>query len=173
VPVDGPLSSGGGRGGSDYFGGDHTGMGGQCLQEDVNMLPTLPDSCGLFHRLLGLIPRDTFVFCIVDGISYYERDVWRQDYELVRGLFGEIVMDTRLGGSFKVLLTSPTISMPLSNDRVLIPHKKVSLRSGRGGSIGRPVGRGYGYHHPGVFDGPSRVGGGRMGFGQNVPMSHY
>ena len=143
--------------------------------EAGGVLLSLADLCRLFHRLLGLIPRETFIFCIVDGISYYQRDCWREDYELVLGLFGQIVTDPRLGGLFKVLLTSPTISMPLSND--LINHQRVSLRShrgsGHGHGIGRPSGRRYGYQHPGLFDGASQVGGGRMGFGQNVAISQY
>lgn len=184
LPFDVPLSPAGSRRGNDYvysgaghesddyFGGDNMGMGTEGVEEDGNILLTLSDLCRLFHSLLGLIPRETFIFCIVDGISSYQREVWRKDYELVLGLFGKIIMDARLSGLFKVLLTSPTISLPLPND--LIPHKKVSLRnergSGYGSGIGRSFGHGYGYH-PGVFDGSARVG--RMGFGQNVPMSQY
>lgn len=181
VPGDGPSSSVGGSQGGDYFGSDHTGgsmgMGTYGVEEDGSMLLTLPDLCQLFHMLLGLIPRETFIFCIVDGISYYDREAWREDYELVLGWFGEIVVDPRLGGLFKVLLTSPTISMPLSNGFKLIPHQKVSLRSQRGNGsgygIGRASGRGYGYRHPGSFDGASRAGAGAMGFGQDIHMSQY
>ncbi|KAK0622613.1 hypothetical protein B0T14DRAFT_150650 [Immersiella caudata] len=91
---------------------------------------TLGDLCEVLCWLLGLVPTGVSVFCLVDGISYYEREFWREDYAIVMGMFGKAMQDVRLGGFFKVLMTSPTASQGLPEG---IPHERVSLRGPRPG----------------------------------------
>ncbi|KAK0639603.1 hypothetical protein B0T16DRAFT_450265 [Cercophora newfieldiana] len=98
-------------------------VGNRWMGEDqevpVSMAPaaeprvSLAELCEVFCWLLGLVPRGTSVFCLVDGISFYERDYWREDYEIVTGMFGRIVQDSGIGGFLKVLMTSPTASLEL------------------------------------------------------------
>ncbi|KAM7188349.1 hypothetical protein V8F33_010689 [Rhypophila sp. PSN 637] len=117
-----------------FYTTDQTGGFQKDNSDSDGTILSLPDLCQLFHGLLRLIPPDTFVFCIVDGISYYERDIWRQDYDQVLTMFGDIVTDSTLACLFKVLLTSPTNRMQLPHD--VIPHQKVELRRIRPGQTG-------------------------------------
>ncbi|KAM7219805.1 hypothetical protein V8F06_004839 [Rhypophila decipiens] len=125
-----------------FHGTDHPGGYQEDYSDSDGMVLSLPDLCQLFHSLLRLIPPDTFVFCIVDGISYYERDIWRRDYDQVLTMFGDIVADSTLACLFKILLTSPTNRMQLPHD--VIPHQKVELRRvkvGQTGGLGAGFGR--------------------------------
>lgn len=92
---------------------------------------SLKDICELFHRLLRLVPGKMSVYCLVDGVSYYERDVWRDDFSLMMICFGSIIDDETIDAFFKLLLTSPTRSRWLAD---LMPHQRVSLRGPRGGA---------------------------------------
>lgn len=98
----------------------------------------------LFKKLLQQVPTSTVVFCIIDGISYYEgehhhRDTCRTIRRLVRL--------TRAGGEgdpvLKLLITSPT--------RTSHVHRE----SGVEGRVE-------------VIDMPSRVDGAKQGFDQSV-----
>ncbi len=101
------------------------------IPQEVTGSLSLEDDCWLFYQLLGLIPRQTSVFCLVDGISYYERECWRRDYDLAIDVFAKIISDEKLGICVKLLMTSPTTSNWLSN---LAPHQRVTLRSVRVGA---------------------------------------
>ncbi|KAK0721911.1 hypothetical protein B0T26DRAFT_673675 [Lasiosphaeria miniovina] len=98
----------------------------------------LADLCGLFHNLLQLVPAGTSVYCIVDGISSYEREFWSEDYGVVMGAFARIVRDEGLEAWFKLLMTGLASSPGL--DRWM-PHQRVSVGSGRvgGGSVQRAM----------------------------------
>ncbi|KAH8884333.1 hypothetical protein GQ53DRAFT_399321 [Thozetella sp. PMI_491] len=89
---------------------------------------SLSDVCRLFHCLLRLVPPDMPVYCFVDGVSYYEREIWRDEYDLMMDCFSNIIADKTPGIIFKLLLTSPTMSRWLPN---LEPHQRVSLRNSR------------------------------------------
>jgi hypothetical protein len=97
-------------------------------QDDEN--PCLADLCGLFHRLLGVAPEGTAVYCLVDGISHFDREALREDYDIVVGSLGNIVSDQRLGACFKVLMTSPTVVGRFPSEK---PHERLSLRGVRTG----------------------------------------
>jgi hypothetical protein len=84
------------------------------------------DICHLFYRLVELVPRGITLYCVVDGISYYEKPVWREDYDLMMECFGGLVTNKAMGAIFKLLLTSPTTSRWLPT---LMPHQRVSLRN--------------------------------------------
>jgi hypothetical protein len=86
------------------------------------------DICQLFCRLVELVPKEITVYCVVDGISYYERADWREEYDLMMECFGSIIANNAIAASFKLLLTSPTVSRWLSD---LMPSQQVSLRNKR------------------------------------------
>jgi hypothetical protein len=82
--------------------------------------------CQLFCRLVELVPKEFPVYCIVDGISYYERAVWKEEYDLMMECFGSIIANNAIAAAFKLLLTSPTVSRWLPD---LMPSQQVSLRN--------------------------------------------
>ena len=88
----------------------------------------LKDICHLFHHLVQLVPKEISIYCVVDGISYYERQGWREDYDLMMECFGSIIANETMAAAFKLLLTSPTVSRWLPN---LMPNQQVSLRDMR------------------------------------------
>lgn len=63
--------------------------------------------CGLFQTLVHQIPIDTVVFCVIDGISLYERLDWREETCYVVGKVREIAESPALNAIFKLLLTTP------------------------------------------------------------------
>jgi len=96
------------------------------LQGDIEQL-SFKSICQLFYSLVELVPKGVTLHCVIDGISYYERPVWREDYDLMMECFGNIITNEAMGVIFKLLLTSPTTShwlLPL-----LMPHQRVSLRN--------------------------------------------
>ena len=97
------------------------------LQEDFEEL-SFKDICQLFYRLVELVPKEITLYCVVDGISYYEKPVYSGDYDLMMECFGSIITNEAMGVIFKLLLTSPTTSR-LSPS--LMPHQRVSLRNVR------------------------------------------
>jgi len=86
------------------------------------------DICQLFCHLVQLVPKEITVYCVVDGISYYERQVWKEDYDLMMECFGAIITNNAIAAAFKLLLTSPTVSRWLPD---LMPYQRVSLRNMR------------------------------------------
>lgn len=93
----------------------------------------LHDVCLLFHQMLESIPCMTEVFCLVDGISFFERDDWCHDYDMVMNTFARIIENQNLNVAFKLLITTPTRSSRLSN---LESHQRVALRNnGTQGSL--------------------------------------
>jgi len=95
------------------------------LQRDFEEL-SFKDICQLFYRLVELVPKGITLHCVVDGISYYEKPVWRGDYDLMMECFDSIITNEAMGVIFKLLLTSPTTSRWLPS---LMPHQRVSLRN--------------------------------------------
>lgn len=97
------------------------------FQGDLDEL-AFKNICQLFYHLVELVPKETTVYCVVDGISYYERQAWRSDYNLMMDCFGGIIANKGNALVFKLLLTSPTVSRWLPD---LKPHQQVSLRNSR------------------------------------------
>jgi len=97
------------------------------FQGDFEKL-SFKDICQLFYHLVELVPKEITVYCVVDGISYYERQVWKGDYDLMMECFGSIIANKAIAAVFKLLLTSPTVSHWLPD---LMPHQRVSLRNSR------------------------------------------
>ena len=87
------------------------------------------DICQLFYHLVKLVPKPLTIYCIVDGISFYEREGWEDEYELIMQCFSSIIAN-KANAPFKLLLTSPTKSLWLPNS--IMPNQPVSLRNVRG-----------------------------------------
>lgn len=66
--------------------------------------------CDLFQILVHQIPIDTVVFCVVDGISLYERLEWMEETCFIVRKLKEITESPTLNTIFKLLLTSPSRS---------------------------------------------------------------
>lgn len=98
------------------------------FQGDVEQLSFI-DLCQVFFNLVELVPKGLTVYCVVDGISYYERDVWKGDFDLMIECFGNIITNKAIAAApFKLLFTSPTTSHWFPD---LMPHQRVSLRNTR------------------------------------------
>jgi hypothetical protein len=97
------------------------------FQGDLDAL-SFKDICQLFYHLVELVPKEITVYCVVDGISYCERQGWKGDYDLMMKCFSSIIANKAIAAVFKLLLTSPTVSRWLPD---LMPHQRVSLRNMR------------------------------------------
>lgn len=89
-----------------------------------------------FDRILRQSPRESRVFCIIDGIAEFETMLygWQdQAYQIVEYLERAVYGD--FGVSFKVLLTNPEKSVRLAG--MVEPRQHVSLRAGN--TLHRPV----------------------------------
>jgi hypothetical protein len=64
--------------------------------------------CFLFELVLRHLSPDSVVFCIIDGIKYYERDQYLPEmYEVLRFLL-DLTQGDRLQSVFKLLVASPS-----------------------------------------------------------------
>lgn len=83
---------------------------------DVKQLLTL-------FRYLILQLSDHTVFCIVDGIKYYERDHFLRDMSLVLSALLDLTEDTNMRSVFKILVASPSpttiVRQAFSTDEIL------------------------------------------------------
>jgi hypothetical protein len=84
------------------------------------------DICQLFCHLVELVPKKNTVYCVVDGINYYERQGFKGDYDLMMECFGQLIANK--APVFKLLLTSSTVSRWLPDLR---EDQRVSLRNMR------------------------------------------
>jgi hypothetical protein len=69
-------------------------------QRDLAML------CYVFRMLISQLPLDTPVYCIVDGVDWYEEAEFRAGMDHVVHRLRDLVDDTRLKPLFKVLMAS-------------------------------------------------------------------
>lgn len=66
--------------------------------------------CAAFKRLIYQLPAHFVVFCVVDGISLFERDDLQGELNSVASSFRVLCEDPALGCFFKLLITSPAQS---------------------------------------------------------------
>ena len=83
--------------------------------------------CVLFQSLVKQLPIDTVLFCVIDGVSLYEKYEWQQDTCFVIRKLREMVEDDDLGAVFKLLVTSPCTTRYVkgqlaAEDRLIIPR---------------------------------------------------
>lgn len=92
-------------------------------EEDLLIQKDLGALCRLFVELVRLVPPETPIYCLVDGWSAYERDLWEAEYAAILDAF----RDAAAGASFKLLLTSPASCRWLGD--FILPGQRVSLRN--------------------------------------------
>ncbi|KAI8667598.1 hypothetical protein NCS56_00896900 [Fusarium sp. Ph1] len=80
-----------------------------CARRDCRTL------CDVFVNLIKQVPPQMHVFCIVDGITWYEQVPWVADMHCVATMFEYLAKRTNPdhSGLIKVLLTSPTRSISI------------------------------------------------------------
>lgn len=64
--------------------------------------------CPLFHSALHQLPPESVVFCIIDGIKYYERDQYVDEMSAVLRFLLDLVQGGQEQYVFKILITSPS-----------------------------------------------------------------
>lgn len=76
---------------------------------DWNLVRTgdIPHLCLLFESILCRWPPGSVVFCIIDGIRYYERDQYLREMSEVLRFLLDLTHVGRLQCVFKILVTSP------------------------------------------------------------------
>ncbi|KAH9903911.1 hypothetical protein F4778DRAFT_71921 [Xylariomycetidae sp. FL2044] len=82
------------------------------LEQDINLSLVKSNHadqlCNLFSWVLYRLPQDSVVFCLVDGIKYYERQEYLEDMsEVLRHLL-DVRVDRRVKCVFKLPVTSPS-----------------------------------------------------------------
>jgi hypothetical protein len=92
-------------------------------EEELLVQQELGALCRLFVELVRLVPEDTVVYCLVDGWSAYERDLWHTDYDALLNMFHDVTVDS--GASFRLLLTSASSCRWLGD--FVLPGQRVSL----------------------------------------------
>ncbi|KAL1857622.1 hypothetical protein Daus18300_010262 [Diaporthe australafricana] len=79
--------------------------------------------CRLFELLVHMLPNTVALFCLVDGVVYYERDEFRDDLERVLMTILQLSDQAGAQAPVKVLLTSPTrtavVRQPFPDDLIL------------------------------------------------------
>lgn len=83
------------------------------LANEVNLAGVeagdIPQLCKLFACLARQLPATTTVFCIIDGVQFYERDQYWKDMDEVLCCLFELAEDDdkEMRATLKILLTSP------------------------------------------------------------------
>lgn len=67
----------------------------------------------VFWVLSRQLPRECTVFCLLDGISWYEKDQWIEDLRWLVSKFQSVVQQGVEGPAIKILMTSPNMSMDI------------------------------------------------------------
>lgn len=80
--------------------------------------------CRLFSRLVEQLP-NSVVFCIIDGISLFEREGWVEDLQLILQTLLNTAADEQLNTRIKLLTTSTSRSRCL--DHMLSESNKLRV----------------------------------------------
>lgn len=79
--------------------------------------------CTLFERLVQMLPKSVALFCLIDGVVYYEREEFLDDLGRVLMSILQLSDQEGMHAPVKVLLTSPTrtavVRQPFPDDMIL------------------------------------------------------
>ena len=83
--------------------------------------------CTLFVELVKKLPHGAVLFCLIDGISWYENEEWVQETCLVIQTITNLTRDPEIRAVFKILIASPVASRYVRNcvsvqDHLGLPH---------------------------------------------------
>ncbi|KAI9737350.1 MAG: hypothetical protein M1834_009504 [Cirrosporium novae-zelandiae] len=95
-------------------------------RDQINSLQ-LEHLCELFSTLVSTLPVDTVVFCMIDGISFYENDQWQAGLCFIIQKLQELADDESINAIFKLLITTPLMSRYVEyqidpQDRLTMPR---------------------------------------------------
>ena len=93
--------------------------------------------CILLGVLIKKLPAGVVLFCMIDGISLYEKEGWLEGTCYALKMIGDLTRDSEVSATFKLLLTSPLASRYMARyvqeeDHLVLPRE---LRGGSGGPI--------------------------------------
>lgn len=83
-------------------------------------------ACQSFWKLVNQLPPIS-VYCIIDGMSLYEREEWKEDLLFLIEELREMVQDDKLRPRLKILVTNPTRARYIG--RVVEREKHISLNA--------------------------------------------
>lgn len=93
------------------------------LDERLIRSGDVAELCKLFEMLVRALPDHVVLFCIMDGILYYEREEFKGDMTLVLITILRLSNDDSIRVPVKVLITSPTktteVSQPFPDNLIL------------------------------------------------------
>ena len=88
----------------------------------------------LLERLIQQLPTKLVLFCIIDGISFYENAEWVEEACSAMNTLNKLTMNPQLNAVFKLLVTSPLASryirehIPQENQVTLVQDSSVGAR---------------------------------------------
>ncbi|KAF9874034.1 hypothetical protein CkaCkLH20_08406 [Colletotrichum karsti] len=91
--------------------------------------------CNVFAKIVKQVPPHVTVFCVVDGVSWFEQGSWLNDLVYIASMFEYLAGRDNVGrsGPLKALFTSPTQSQDIA--RLAMAHSDiwghVSLAAGQ------------------------------------------
>lgn len=93
------------------------------LDEHLIQQGNVNELCKLFQWLVGQLPQSTVLFCVIDGVEYYERTEFEHDMGFVVEKLLRISDEETTGAGVKILLTSPNrthyVRQPFPDELVL------------------------------------------------------
>jgi hypothetical protein len=93
------------------------------LDEHLIQLGDIDELCRLFQWLVGKLPQSVVLFCVIDGVGYYERDEFEHDIGFVVEKLLRISAEKKTQAGVKILLTSSNrttyIRQPFPDELVL------------------------------------------------------
>lgn len=104
---------------------DFTGDGIAIAPEDLDDIEQgdVGTLCRVFERLVHMLPHSVALFCLVDGVVYYEREEFLHDLERVLMTILQLSDQEGVQAPIKVLLTSPTrtavVRQPFPDELIL------------------------------------------------------
>ncbi|OBT85447.1 hypothetical protein VE02_06171 [Pseudogymnoascus sp. 03VT05] len=93
------------------------------LDEHLIQLGDIYELCRLFQWLVGKLPQSVVLFCLIDGVGYYERQEFEHDIGFVVEKLLKISAEKKTQAGIKILLTSSSrttyIRQPFPDELVL------------------------------------------------------
>ena len=97
--------------------------------------------CDCLIKLVRRLPVDTVLFCVIDGISFFEKREWAEDCRKAINELQDLAYDEEVRAVFKLLITSPARSKFIG--AILPPECCMFVQGdemdGRGGPTARQV----------------------------------
>lgn len=81
--------------------------------------------CDCLGKLVKQLPARTVIFCVVDGISFFETTLWTNDTAKVIGDLRDLAYDNETGAIFKLLVTSPRRSKHVAS--IFEPETRLNI----------------------------------------------